>query len=260
MIIDLVGPIDLSKMTDSGQLYNLYQVSNDQFILKHHNDIPIRQVNDHTIESPVDLSEYFDAQTDYKKLDDLVKKYASGYVLEAYNYCRGMRITRRPLHEVCTVALLRYANTQSKIRTSYKSLCSKFSSDHNSFPTLDTVMRMSKEDWDLVDMIGFRSEDLSWFFKGGSYNKMLSRLNDPTFPSSYKAVQWSIGTKNKSIFDILLFGLHIMNWFPKDDYIRRILQREYHGELDLSWCRQYFTLMNYYLKYYERYGYGLDKY
>ena len=52
MIIDLVGPIDLSKMTDSGQLYNLYQLSKDQFILKYHDDIPIRQVNDHTIESP----------------------------------------------------------------------------------------------------------------------------------------------------------------------------------------------------------------
>ena len=105
---------------------------------------------------------------------------------------------------------------------------------------------------DLSDKgLGYRDKYLgdaaSWWMWEGEYAE--SRLRQTKEPKRHLLEVKGIG--NKVADCICLFGMHQLDAFPVDVHIKRILNREYNGEMP-KWAEsKYAGLFQQYLFYYE---------
>ena len=66
---------------------------------------------------------YFDLDTDYAAIEELIKKSGDAHLLEAFESGRGIRILRQDLWEVIISFLISQNNNISRIKGSVEALC-----------------------------------------------------------------------------------------------------------------------------------------
>ena len=247
-----IDHMNLNQIANSGQCFRWQQINDNTYkIPAFGRELIISQDGD-LFTLSCDENEwnrlwkkYFDVDTDtdYDKVENIIMGSNDDFLKAAYEFGSGIRILRQDLWEVIVSFIISQNNNIPRIRKSIEKICTE---NNGKFPEWYDLINM-----DLADKgLGYRDE----YIRNACYSRATT-FTDDDLESEYanaKAQLMKIkGIGEKVANCILLFGLHYLDAFPQDIHIKRIIDREYDGELP-EWANsKYAGLFQQYIFYYS---------
>ena len=242
-----IDHMNLHQIANSGQCFRWQQINDNTYkIPAFGKELTISQ-DGNTFILSCDENEwnslwknYFDVDTDtdYDEVENIIMESNDDFLKAAYQFGSGIRILRQDLWEVIISFIISQNNNIPRIRKSIEKICAEVG---GRFPTCHEIL-----DMDLSDKgLGYRNEYLIDAADWWIWEDECPLVEEPK--TELMKIK-GIGEKVSNC--ICLFGMHQLDAFPVDVHIKRILNREYDGELP-EWANsKYAGLFQQYLFYY----------
>lgn len=253
--------IDLDKIYDSGQVFRWKKIDEKEYEIPSttcttNKTTRIKQEQNKLL---VDKGEratgiyarYFDADTDYSKFHDmLIERNAPNYLLEAEQAAKGIRILRQPLWETIVSFIISQNNNIPRIKKSIQALVDKY----GHFPKAEEIIREHIPKGGAVSNcgLGYREEyvvEAAWAYF--NHNECNVGYFD-TYDNAIKFFKQWKGIGSKVANCICLYGLHHLEAFPRDTWIKRIEQEHFNGHFHDELYPECAGVLQQYMFYYER--------
>lgn len=171
---------------------------------------------------------YFDLDTDYEKIrEDLSKLHP--VLAEAAKFAPGIRILRQEPFEALISFIISQNNNIKRIEGIVKRLCENFGEKNEAgeyaFPTAETLAVLSPEELSPI-RAGFRHRyiiDAAKKVFSGEVN--LEGCREKSFEEAKKELMTIVGVGEKVADCVLLYGLHKVNAFPMDVWMKRAMKK-----------------------------------
>lgn len=245
-----IDHMSLTQIANSGQCFRWKQINDNTYMIPAFGyELTISQDGD-LFTLSCDESEwnciwrnYFDLDTDYNEVENIIMSTNDDFLKAAYEFGSGIRILRQDLWEVIISFVISQNNNIPRIRKSIEKICAENNGKFSEWYDLINI--------DLADKgLGYRDE----YIRNACYARATT-FTDDDLESGYtnaKAQLMKIkGIGEKVANYICLFSLHYLDAFPVDTHIRKIIDREYSGELPDWAFGKYAGLFQQYLFYYE---------
>ena len=179
---------NLNQIADSGQCFRWQEIFCDNESKKYHYQVPVKNKllnifqDDKKIKIDCTESEfesfwknYFDFNTDYKKITSLIVD--DEYLQRAIKYGYGIRILNQDLWEMIISFIISQNNNIPRIKKSIEGLCKIFSktqitSELKSFPTAQEIISFGDKNKILEKLksvgLGYRDEYIYLIWPGSS--------------------------------------------------------------------------------------------
>jgi N-glycosylase/DNA lyase len=203
--------------------------------------------------------DYFDLERDY---DAAASSFCGGdWLDEAKSFGSGIRILRQEPWEALCSFIISQCNNIPRINGIVERLCSYFGDPvdfegerYYTFPSAERIALLRLEDLQPLRS-GYRAEYILSAAKEVASGKTdLDQLAVADWVSAEKALLAMKGIGKKVADCMLLFGLHHMEAFPVDVWIRRALKEHFPPEFDPSALGENAGLAQQYIFYYARSG------
>ncbi|MBQ7134086.1 MAG: DNA-3-methyladenine glycosylase 2 family protein [Ruminococcus sp.] len=239
LVFGNVSPFDLSQTLDCGQSFRWNENSDGTFtgVVKGIVATAKYENGELTIESSSELSEkmwesYFDLGLDYGKIrDDLSKMHP--VLKEASEYAGGIRILNQEPFEALITFIISQNNNISRIKGIVQRLCENFGEKidetHYAFPSAERLSSLSVDDLAVI-RAGFRHRyiiDAAKRVHSGEID--LSKLRTMDYFEAQKELMKITGVGVKVADCVLLYGLHRLESFPLDVWMKRALSVLFEG-------------------------------
>jgi N-glycosylase/DNA lyase len=192
---------------------------------------------------------YFDLGRDYGKIKADIKAIGNPYLTAAINYGYGIRILQQDLWEIIVTFLISQRNNIPRIKRIVAKLCEPY--DHR-FPTANMLSQYTENDF-LSLGLGYRAKYLRNIVKAvidGNLN--FNELKNMNVFDAINFLKRFEGIGNKVANCIALFGLHQMDAFPIDVWIKRSIDEQYGGNFDRNRFPGYAGIIQQYMFFYRR--------
>lgn len=234
----LVDPkhFDLKTIMNSGQCFRIFEVrpnvydvlSIDKWVRITHAPINNWYVFDCPNEDNEHWKFYFDLGQDYQKYFDVINDSGDNFLNNAAEYGNGMRILRQSYWETIVSFIISQNNNIPRIKKSIEAFCKKFGKPmtkydmtYYSFPYKNDVMNIKLED--LEDLgLGYRTK----------YIYEVCTCDPLDFAPDNLRNIIGIGPKVESC--IRLFGLHQMDSYPIDTWVKKLIDEVYGGHFNTT--------------------------
>jgi N-glycosylase/DNA lyase len=248
---------DLYQIANSGQCFRISEILANTWEVKAFNKcLLIRQEEDgdYVFECSSEEFEkiwfdYFDMERDYGKIKANIRAIGDHYLTAAVDYAHGIRILWQDLWETIVTFLISQQNNIPRIKNTIVKLCQPYD---GLFPTPDLLSQYTENDF-LALGLGYRAEYLQNIVKAvmeGNLNlqelKTMNSLNAINFLKSFR------GIGDKVANCIALFGLHKVDAFPIDVWIKRIIDERYGGNFDKTRFSEYAGIVQQYMFFYQK--------
>lgn len=252
MYITQIDHMNLFQIANSGQCFRWQQINENTYrIPAFGKSLDISQ-NGEQFTLSCDEDEwnqiwklYFDVDTDYKEAEQMIMESGDEFLKRAYLFGNGLRILRQELWEVLISFIISQNNNIPRIKKSIEKICSE---SGGNFPGWQELLEMDLSDKGL----GYRDKYIKcaaeWY--EGCLNGTV-HIQDMSFETAKKTFMNIKGVGGKVADCICLFGLHHLEAFPIDTHIKKILDREYGGDLPGWTASEYAGLFQQYIFYYE---------
>ena len=228
---------DLKTIADSGQCFKIFQVEDNTFDVlsmdlwvrvyyKPETNTYIFDCED--IEFENFWKYYFDLNTDYTSYYNAIQQSNDDFLKRAADYGSGMRILRQSYLETIVSFIISQNNNIPRIKKSIEMFCWKFGKPitkhgitHYSFPYQNDLRNITLED---LSNLGLGYRDKYIYGVCSCDPSLLS-------PSNLRNIT-GIGPKVESC--IKLFGLHQMDSYPIDTWIKKMIDEVYNGYFDIT--------------------------
>ena len=249
---------DIAQIAESGQCFRMYRVTDDTWELFALNRFLKVRKKEGTHIFYCDQKEfndfwfnYFDLQTDYGEIKKRILATNDEYLIEAVKFGSGLRILRQDLWEVMVSFIISQQNNIPRIKNCLKKLCDI---NEGKFPTPDDFLNFREADLDSVKL-GYRKNYLlkiSEAISDGNFD--LEKLRKMNYSEAMKYLKTLYGVGDKVANCIALFGMHQIEAFPIDVWIKRILETRYCNDFSLErWGLQGVGgIVQQYMFFYER--------
>ncbi len=176
---------------------------------------------------------YLDFETDYGKIKSVL--YQDEMLRPYIYYGKGIRILRQDLVEVIISFIISANNNIPRIRKTISRLCEDFGTSmdgYHAFPTLDELKKIPHGYFGSIGC-GYRAEYLERTISmlGGEFD--LEALGSMDTQSARQNLLTLAGVGPKVADCILLFGMHRLDVFPTDTWIKKVYADAY-GDTSLS--------------------------
>jgi len=179
------------------------------------------------------LKEYLDLNRDYSKLKSIISS-LDDILPRAVESGYGIRILKQDPWETLVSFIISSNNNIPRIKKIIEKLCQEYGNkiDYNgeryySFPSADIISKLSLEDIDIIKS-GFRGKyilDAANKVNSGEIDlDIVYNLDTPTAREYLKQIK---GVGNKVADCILLFAYQKFDVFPKDVWIKKVLNELY---------------------------------
>ena len=244
--------MDLYQIANSGQCFRWRQIEDNSYIIPAFGKKLTISQDGNTFILSCDENEwnslwknYFDVDTDtdYNEVENIIMKSNDDFLKAAYEFGSGIRILRQDLWEVIISFIISQNNNIPRIKKSIKRLCAE---NNGKFPEWYDLINMNLADKGL----GYRDE----YIRNACYARATTFTDDDLelgYVNAKAQLMKIKGIGEKVANCILLFSLHYLDAFPVDTHIRKILDREYDGELPDWAFGKYAGLFQQYLFYYN---------
>ncbi len=257
--------MDLVKTFECGQCFRWNSSADDEYIgVAHGRAVKIiKSENNIYIDAPKEdlplWREYFDLEADYIRLSEGFG--VSEYMKTCMDFGMGIRILRQDMWEALCSFIISQCNNIPRIKKIVNTLCENFGEEilyqgekFYSFPTAEKIATLEVSD--LAPLrAGYRAEYIIEGAKAVSTGtvsyKMLSEQSHAEALKSIRAVK-GVGEKVANCF--ILFGLHKMEAFPVDVWMKRALKEHFPTNFDPKTFGEYAGLAQQYIFYYARSG------
>lgn len=216
---------------------------------------------------------YFDMDTDYAAILASIDTFDL-YLKEAGEFGRGIRILRQDPWEMIITFIISQQKTIPAIRNLVEILSRRYgtpltpagepSGTVYAFPTPPQLSQASLEE--LLDLkLGYRAKYIHRVCKDACEGRLdLALLPSLSYPEAMNYLTGFYGIGEKVANCICLFGLHHIDAFPVDTWIKKILDREYapksHIPAGLPKARYYDFLIKEHFSRYQGFSGVLQQY
>jgi N-glycosylase/DNA lyase len=180
---------------------------------------------------------YFDLDRDYESIRCALC--IDDYMRSAASYGSGIRILRQDKWEALCSFILSQNNNIPRIKNLIESLCRLYGKPvsfegftYYTFPSAETLAALSAED--LAPLrCGYRAPYIIGAARAVSEGRMrLEALASGTPEEALASLKKLNGIGDKVANCVILFGLHMLDAFPVDTWIKKVLNTQYPQGLD----------------------------
>ena len=252
MHIQIPDDFDLQKIADSGQCFRWEQAegfaeSPQAFhhvyrIIAGHNCLYISSLGDgrYDLDCPEEEFEgfwrdYFDLDEDYRRIRSRIDPVKDPYLWQASEQGKGIRILRQDPWEMLITSVITQNRNIPAIRRSVELLAAccgekridSAGRDYFTFPEPEAIAGLSEADLKNC-RLGYRWKYVQAAAAAVAQGKIdLDQIREADEKRTIAALTQLFGVGDKVASCVSLFGLHHLDAFPVDVWIRRILEREY---------------------------------
>jgi len=270
--------LSLDKIADSGQTFRFVKIDDGSIPAYSHYLIPAfgrcLDIEQDSISFIAHCSEkewnsiwkeYFDLTTDYHVIEKLIRDSKDSYLIECYEYGKGIRILKQDLWEMLISFVISQNNNIKRIAGSIEKLCNAYGPESlfsvkneaslakNIPKAFPSVFEVPDEAWDDTTLgLGYRNEYLRGIFAMIKENPyLLETLKSMDYENAYKELLSVKGIGSKVANCICLFGLHHVAAFPVDTHIKQILNAHYPNGFDLEYYEGVAGIVQQYMFYHK---------
>lgn len=196
---------------------------------------------------------YFDLDRDYGEINAALSRDA--VVRNALNSAKGIRILRQDRWETLCSFIISQNNNIPRIKGIIGRLCEAFGERIDggyAFPSADRIASLTEEQLAPIRS-GFRARyilDAARRVTDGRTD--LDAVSAMSYDDAKKYLMQIKGVGNKVADCVLLFGYGFFDAFPKDVWIKRVIEKYYGENFDESIFKPYGGIAQQYLFYSER--------
>lgn len=203
--------------------------------------------------------DYFDFDRDYADIRRRVS--IDGYMAEAAAFGSGIRILRQDPWEALCSFILSQCNNIPRIKQITEQLCRLFGEPvclennmYYSFPAAERLAGLTAEA--LVPCrCGYRADSVLEAARAVAEGRLdLNALSLGTPEEALEALKTLRGVGDKVASCVVLFGLHMLDAFPIDTWIKKVIDTRYGGTFDPAVFSPYAGIAQQYMFYYARSG------
>ncbi|MEA4894575.1 MAG: DNA glycosylase [Oscillospiraceae bacterium] len=198
--------------------------------------------------------EYFDLGVDY---DEMSKPFTDpSYLKKCADFGRGIRILRQDPWETLVSFIISQCNNIPRIRNIIATLCNRFGEEIApglfAFPPADALAALDEKDLSPL-RCGYRAEYILCAARAVTNGELDFEVL-PNLPSeaAFSEVRRIRGIGDKVANCFMLYGLHRMDRFPIDVWMKRALERHFPENYDPGVLGPYAGLAQQYIFYYAR--------
>ena len=259
----------VKQIADSGQCFRMNQLEDEHTysLVAYNRLLKLRQVDQETIELSCSKEEYdeiwedyFDMSYDYNAIIEKVEDGDDEFLKKAVSYGRGIRILRQEPFEVLISFIISQNKNITSIKNCVEGICKKYgklieidsNKNYYTFPSAEKLSKARQEDLRALKL-GYRDEYIIEASKAVVNGDLdLDKLIKASHEETIVELKKIKGIGDKVANCISLFGLHHIEAFPIDVWIKRVLEDEYNNEFDLSKYEGYAGIIQQYMFYYKR--------
>ncbi len=196
---------------------------------------------------------FFDLDRDYGEINLCLSK--DPVVKQALESARGIRILRQDKWETLCSFIISQNNNIPRIKGIIGRLCEFFGDKTEygyTFPTAKRIASLSVDELAPIRS-GFRAKyimDAATRVAGGEID--MEHISTLDYESAKAELMKIKGVGNKVADCVLLFGYGFFDAFPKDVWIKRVIEKYYGDSFDESVFKPYGGIAQQYLFYHER--------
>ena len=211
--------------------------------------------------------DYFDFGEDYHSVRSRICEKEDPFLFRACEYGKGIRILRQDPWETLISFIISQNKNIPAIRKSIELLCAEVGNIQTDeegrkffvFPSPEKILALPDETL-AACRLGYRCRYVKAAAAEVADGKLdLQKLQGETDETVLKALTAVLGIGVKVANCVSLFGLHHIDAFPVDVWIRRILDREYPAGYPIEKYRPYNGIYQQYMFYYYRVRYGAER-
>lgn len=239
LVFENVCPFDLAQTLDCGQSFRWKENADGSFVGVVADVVATVSFENNTLKVKSDKElcdkmwrDYFDLDLDYAKIkSDLSKMHP--VLAEASSYAGGIRILNQQPFEALITFIISQNNNISRIKGIVERLCENFGecidSQNYTFPTAEKLVRLTADDLAPI-RAGFRHRyiiDAAQKVYSGEID--LESLREMDYSDAQKELMKITGVGVKVADCVLLYGLHRLESFPLDVWMKRALSVLFEG-------------------------------
>lgn len=256
---------DLEQIANSGQCFRFKKIGANKFQTVHLGRVlKAEKLLDGTFRFYCTEQEwnkvwlnYFDLNTDYSEFSLKIKDCNMKYVVDSYEFSKGIRILNQEPFEMLISYIISQRNRIERISNCVEKLSERYGKEiagtgRYSFPTADELSLATREELTEIGL-GYR---VDYVLEAAKLMKIkaidFEVLKTRSYENQLMVLTGLKGVGPKVANCVILFGLHNLSAFPIDVWIERILSREFGGYMDTEWCKKFAGVVQQYMFYYER--------
>ncbi|MCR4586671.1 MAG: hypothetical protein K5686_13225 [Lachnospiraceae bacterium] len=275
MILKTKDDLSLKKIADSGQCFRWKKLEDGAYFVPYkERSLIINELGsgEYELDCSEDeykhlWSDYLDMDVNYAKIRALADKKSDPFMYEAASAQRGIRILRQDPFEALISFIISQNRNIPAIKNSIELICERAGKTYKdsrgnvwySFPDASELNGMS-DDALKECRLGYRFEYIRRTAAAVSCGEFdlreLRLLDDETCLAKLQSLH-GVGLKVASC--MLLYGLHRMDAFPVDVWVKRILTDKYPDGFPFEAYTPYCGLFQQYMFAYYRNTSGTDK-
>ncbi len=264
-----VSNFNLAETFDCGQCFRWNKVSDDKFTGIAFGKVLTVSIKDNNLilenTSTQDYNniwqDYFDLNTDYNKIKTIISGIDSTLNI-ACSFAPGIRILKQDPWEALCSFIISQNNNIPRIKGIIERMCCNFGNEIEpglfSFPSYDTLSTLSKSDLASIKC-GFRDAyiiDAAKKVSSGEIN--FEELKSLPLDKARKELMKIKGVGPKVAECTLLYGLHRLDAFPIDVWMKRAINTFFPGK-PVSYFGEYAGIAQQYIFHYSRMNKSLVK-
>ena len=246
---------DIHQIARSGQCFRMSKlVVNSYKVIAFGHSVVVEQTNDdiifycHKNEFDDVWYDYFDLGCDYGNVKQQVLRYNDIFLTKAVEYGYGIRILKQNLWETMISFIISQCNNIPRIVKSIDKLCGGMTC----FPSPQDIVMMS--DAQLQECgLGYGVKyvkNLARSVISGDCD--LKKLQHASYDNAINMLLSIYGVGDKVANCVALYGLHHLEAFPVDTWMKRIINAHYGGYFDVKRFGKYAGIVQQYMFFYKR--------
>ena len=265
---------NLKQIADSGQCFRMNQISDNTYgLIALDRYIELEQVSEDVINITCNEGDYkqiwknyFDLDYDYGRIVDKLLEGPDEFLRKAASYGSGIRILRQDPFEMLISFIISQNKNIPSIKACIERICETYGNKmeddisgkvYYTFPGPDILAEAKKEDLRRLKL-GYRDEYIIAASRAVVLGHIdLRALLLASHQESVNTLKSIRGIGDKVANCISLFGLHHIEAFPIDVWMRRVLEEFYENEFDVDQFQGYAGIVQQYMFYYVRHLYGV---
>jgi len=269
---------NIKQIADSGQCFRMNRIEDkdgcDSYgLIAFGRYLELTQIEEDIVE--IDCTEkeynevwkdYFDLNYDYSIIVDSLEYGADLFLKDAACYGKGIRILKQAPFEATISFIISQNKNIPAIRSCIeaickhygeKKICEKSGKEYHSFPTPQVLSQAIKEDLRALKT-GYRDEYIIRAAQAVVNEDIkFEALMKCTFVEAVKKLKGIHGIGEKVANCIALYGLHHIEGFPVDVWIRKVLEEVYQNNFNKELYTGYAGIVQQYMFYYMRHLKGV---
>jgi len=265
---------DILQIADSGQCFRMNQLRAEKGrirygMIAYGKYLELEQTDEDQVELYCTEEEYhgiwedyFDLSYDYETLVRTLMEGGDPFLKEAAAYGKGIRILKQEPFEAMISFIISQNKNIPAIRSGIEALCARYGEkigtnqedgrEYYAFPTPEALSKADKEELRRLKM-GYRDDYIISAAQAVVTGEVeFKHLKEIGFEEAVKSLKKVHGIGDKVANCISLYGLHHIEGFPVDVWIRRVIDEIYHKKFEKELYCGYAGIVQQYMFYYMR--------